>query len=101
VEEVFGLGRPKENLNVVLTEEQQTSFTGWDWTAEDQELPEPDPVKVAKYNKIKKKKDGIRDKKAARLSKSLASSKEEKNGSLTDRSSLVPDDSGLDKSGKD
>jgi len=55
VEEVFGLSKPKENLNVPLSGAQQQSFEGWDWTAADQELPEPDPIKVAKYNKKRKK----------------------------------------------
>jgi len=56
VEEVFGLSKPKENLNVPLTDEQQLAFKDWDWIAIDQELPEPDPAIVAKYNKKKKKK---------------------------------------------
>jgi len=56
VEEVFGLSKPKENHNAPLTEEQQKSFEGWDWIAEEQELPEPDPAKVAKFNKKKKEK---------------------------------------------
>jgi len=58
VEEVFGLSKPKENLNAPLTEEQQKSFEGWDWTADDQELPTPDPRRVAKYLKKRKKKGG-------------------------------------------
>jgi len=51
VEEVFGLSKPKENLDQPLTDEQQKPFDKWDWIAEDQELPEPDPVKLAKYKK--------------------------------------------------
>jgi len=56
VEEVFGLSKPKENLNTPLSEDQQKSFDGWDWIAEDQELPEPDPERVKRYEKNKKKK---------------------------------------------
>jgi len=55
VEEVFGLSKPKENLTAPLSGAQQQSFDGWDWTAADQELPTPDPIKVAKYNKKKRK----------------------------------------------
>jgi len=54
VEEVFGLSKPKESLNTPLTEEQQKSFQEWNWTAEDQELPPPDPVLLMKYQKKKK-----------------------------------------------
>jgi len=70
VEEVFGLSKPKETLNVPLTDEQQLSFGGWDWTADDQELPTPDPRRVAKYLKKRKKKGG--------MNKSISGSGEQK-----------------------
>uniref|UniRef100_A0A6B2L1B8 Protein kinase domain-containing protein n=1 Tax=Arcella intermedia TaxID=1963864 RepID=A0A6B2L1B8_9EUKA len=56
VEEVFGLSKPKESLNVPLNEEQQKVFEEWDWYAEDQEVPPPDPQYLEKINKKKKKK---------------------------------------------
>jgi len=83
VEEVFGLSKPKENLNVPLTMEQQEHFEGWDWIAEDQELPEPDPVKVQKLIKKKKKKpDYAKDRKSGKLTPKTTTKK----GNTTDRS---------------
>jgi len=71
VEEVFGLSKPKENLNQPLTDEQQKSFDKWDWMAEDQELPEPDPVKLAKYKKkMSKRKKPINKKPGTSSTKS-------------------------------
>jgi len=78
VEEVFGLSKPKENHNAPLTEEQQKSFEGWDWIAAEQELPEADPVKIAKFNKKKKK--NRTTSKEAKLTKSRS-----KKGSQVDR----------------
>jgi len=54
VEEAFGMGKPPKEMADV-TEEQQKYFEGWNWNSEDQELPPPDPVLLAKYIRKKEK----------------------------------------------
>jgi len=52
IEEIFGLSNPKEAVNAL---QQQKHFESWDWLNDNQELPLPDPKRLRKLSKKKKK----------------------------------------------